>query len=282
MQRVDPGAIFMRRLTLQTARRRQYNVPAPNSLWHIDGNHKLIRWRIVVHGGIDGFSRLIVYLNCATNNRSSTVLDGFMSAVGQYGVPSQVRSDKGGENVMVAHFMVQTRGEDRNSHITGRSVHNQRIERLWRDVYENVLDLYYAIFIQLEAEGLLNPDQEIDLYALHRCFMPHIQHNLQLFKEAWNHHGLRTASHRSPLQLWLLNHKEGQDVSQVDEDYGVDWEGPHTPCASFVSVPEIQLLRPLSEHELAALPNCNVPFGEALAVYIETVQTLKGMLNQEP
>lgn len=149
--------------------------------------------------------------------------------------------------------------------------------------------------------------------------MPLIQHNLQLFKEAWNHHGLRTASHRSPLQLWLLNHKEGQDFSQVkhfldhvmytilcpasitifypqynglntcipfvfqvDEDYGVDWEGPHTPCASFVSVPEIQLLRPFSEHELASLPNCKVPFSKALAVYIKTVQTLKGMLNPEP
>ena len=34
----------------------------PNSLWHIDGYHKLIRWRVIIHGGIDGFSRLPVYL----------------------------------------------------------------------------------------------------------------------------------------------------------------------------------------------------------------------------
>ena len=27
----------------------------PNSLWHIDGYHKLIRWRIVIHGVIDGY-----------------------------------------------------------------------------------------------------------------------------------------------------------------------------------------------------------------------------------
>jgi len=27
-----------------------------------DGHHKLIRWKLVVHAGIDGFSRLIVFI----------------------------------------------------------------------------------------------------------------------------------------------------------------------------------------------------------------------------
>lgn len=40
--------------------RRKYSVPGPNSLWHIDGHHALVRWRLVTHGGIDGYSRLIV------------------------------------------------------------------------------------------------------------------------------------------------------------------------------------------------------------------------------
>lgn len=84
------------------------------------------RWRIVVHGGIDGFSRLIVYLSAATNNRAPTVLNCFLEAVHTFGLPSRVRSDKGGENIEVAHYMVTHRGTDRNSHITGRSTHNQR------------------------------------------------------------------------------------------------------------------------------------------------------------
>ena len=45
--------------------RRVYDVPGPNSMWHADGNHKLIRYRFVVHCAIDGFSRLITYLHCA-------------------------------------------------------------------------------------------------------------------------------------------------------------------------------------------------------------------------
>lgn len=55
--RVSESSVQMRqRITVQ---RRVYNVPAPNCLWHIDGLHCLIRWRIVLHGGIDGYSRRI-------------------------------------------------------------------------------------------------------------------------------------------------------------------------------------------------------------------------------
>lgn len=53
--------------------RRTYSVSGPNALWHIDGNHKLIKWRLVIHGGIDGFSRVVTYLWCVNNNRSETV-----------------------------------------------------------------------------------------------------------------------------------------------------------------------------------------------------------------
>ncbi len=71
-------------------------MPSANSLWHIDGHHKLIRWRFVIHGGVDGYSRLMVYLRCSMNNKSATVMTEFSDATRKYGVPSKVRSDKGG------------------------------------------------------------------------------------------------------------------------------------------------------------------------------------------
>ena len=92
--RIDPTGV--RHRLKRALHRRQYHVPMPNSLWHIDGNHKLIRWRMVIQGGIDGFSRLPVYLKISSNNSSQTVLECFLEAVSAYGLPSRVRCDKGG------------------------------------------------------------------------------------------------------------------------------------------------------------------------------------------
>ena len=103
LQTVDPNGV--RKRLKRALHRRQYKVPMPNSLWHIDGHHKLIRWRIIIHGGIDRFSRLPVYLKASANNRADTVFNCFMSAVASYGLPSRVRSDKGGENVKVSEYM---------------------------------------------------------------------------------------------------------------------------------------------------------------------------------
>lgn len=50
---LDPSVSARKRPAI---RRRVYSVPCPNYIWHIDGNHKMIRWRFVVHHAIDGFS----------------------------------------------------------------------------------------------------------------------------------------------------------------------------------------------------------------------------------
>ena len=90
-ERFDPVNTAIRRSV--TVRRRVYSVADPNALWHIDGHHKLIKWSLVTHGGVDGYSRTIVYLRCSTNNEAATVLSSFTDAVSKYGIPNQVRSD---------------------------------------------------------------------------------------------------------------------------------------------------------------------------------------------
>ena len=52
----------------------KYNAPTPNALWwHIDGNHKLICWKLVVQCCVDGYSHVIIYTHCA-DNHADTVL----------------------------------------------------------------------------------------------------------------------------------------------------------------------------------------------------------------
>ena len=126
----DPVSVLLR--WTQATVRRKYSVPGPNALWHIDGLHKLIRWGFVVHGGIDGYSRMITFLKCSIDNKAATVLDNFIEATRKYGLPSRVRLDRGSENVEVAQYMNAKRGCNRSSHLIRSSVHNQRIERLHR------------------------------------------------------------------------------------------------------------------------------------------------------
>ena len=44
MSRVDPEGVLLRALELNVIRRRSYQVQGPLSLWHINGDHKLIRY----------------------------------------------------------------------------------------------------------------------------------------------------------------------------------------------------------------------------------------------
>ena len=70
---------------------------------------------MVVHGGIDGYSRVPVY--CSNNNRANTVLELFQKSTIHWGLPSRVQCDKGGENTEVAWFMLShpRRGAGRGS-----------------------------------------------------------------------------------------------------------------------------------------------------------------------
>ena len=61
---------------------------------HLDGHHKLVRWRLVIHGAIDGFSRTVVFLKCNTNNEALTVLNLFENATEMFNVPHRVRSQE--------------------------------------------------------------------------------------------------------------------------------------------------------------------------------------------
>lgn len=232
----------------------------------------------------------MVYLQCSNNNRSSTVYSLFLKATELYGLPSRVRCDQGGENIQVAQHMLEHRGVDRRSVIVGSSVHNQRIERLWRDMHRCVTVLYYRLFYFMESQGTLDPVNERDLYALHYIYLPRINQSLRAFQEGWNHHGIRTEHNRTPNQLFAFGALQLQQsglaamdfFEQVSEDYGVTEDGLATDENSSEGVPIPRSTIELSELKFQQLQNLVNPLPEStdygISLYQEVVQYLDTIL----
>ena len=113
-----------------------------------------------------------MFLRCSTNNLAETVLNLFNSAINDnHGLwPSRIRVDYGVENVLVCDEMVAHRGEGRGSFIAGASTSNQRIERLWRDVFRCVCQFFYYTFYAMEQTVILDVENPIHMFALHLVF----------------------------------------------------------------------------------------------------------------
>ena len=146
-----------------------------------------------------------MFLQCSNNNRANTVFELFHDALILHELPTRVRTDKGRENCDIAWYMLNhpLRGPERASHITGRSVHNQRIERLWRDVFRGCTYLFYNMFYDMESQGILDPYNELHPFALHCVFLPRINRDLSNFTAGFNNSPIRTEHNQSPNEIWI-------------------------------------------------------------------------------
>ena len=145
---------------------------------------------------------MVSQLHLSTDNKASSALLTFIQSVKEYGVPSRIRLDKGSEFNHVEYLINIFNGENRGSVIRGRSVHNQRIEGLWRDVFSKVLMKFYNLFNHMEKCNVLDILDPVNMFRLQYVFAPRIQNALQQWSFAHNHHPVRTEKNKTPLQLW--------------------------------------------------------------------------------
>ncbi|CAI5677981.1 unnamed protein product [Oreochromis niloticus] len=202
-----------------------------------------------------------MYLNAACNNTASTALDFFLDGVRRFGWPYKVRADQGVENVKIAKMMFTVRGTGCGSFISGKSVHNQRIERLWRDVWTGVTHIYYDVVHSLEEDGFLNISDSLHLFCAHYTFLPRLKVDLAKFSAGWNDHSIRTEHSLSPNQLWELGmlqqpirepKRSEENLAEIQIE-SIDWESAglsHQNNPS-VLVPEMEC--PLNAEDIESL-----------------------------
>ena len=278
IHRVDPESCRGRKAA--RLKRADYHVDGPHALWHIDGWHKLIRYGLVIMGCIDGCTRTLIYLWIVDNNRAKTSLGLFKDGVDRYTLPARVRSDKGGENVLICDYMLERRRDDWLTPFIARSSrHNTRIERLWRDMRRNTLNLYLRLFRYMESIGMDNED-DLHMWVLHFMFVPLIQQDLFDFIDMWNNHKISTEHNKSPRQLeYELRQTYAPPIPHgIDDFYGDEVDEYSNddvellPDQPYVELDPLKC--PLTEEQLARFESRveHLLKGEEMGTYVSRYQ----------
>lgn len=248
------------------------------------------------------------------------MVDIFLDATKVHGIPSRIRGDHGTENVLVAAFMESLKGVERGSYIWGRlvvalstvilqylilclnrSVHNVRIERLWRDLTEGLGAKWKNFFYTLELHDGLDRDSDSHMWLLHYLFLNSINQEAQAWAGAWNDHTLtiRGERQRSPRDMFFFGMIEkgmrgfedlgdNDDTEEVEDldSYGIDWEAyeddtllthhnihnPAVPGSDSENPFQTHSPRHLS-HVVVENPKC--PFnGEQLTRFVDALNNL--------
>ena len=123
--------------------------------------------------------------------------------------------------------------------------------------------LFYRLFYYLEQHDMLDPINDVHIFALHYVFLPRINRALKEFMSYWNHHGIRTQSGMSPHQLFttgmLRLRNSGLTAmdcfDSVNESYGDEEEGlvgdDEDDCEDGVTVPPLSI--DLSDEQMQQL-----------------------------
>jgi hypothetical protein len=75
--------------------------------------------------------------------------------------------------------------------------------------------MFHTLFSFLDAENLLHVNEPLQMKALHSVFLPRPNEELEKFRNQWNHHGIRTAGHQTPTQMFVRGSLEQHRSSHV-------------------------------------------------------------------
>ena len=95
----------------------------------------------------------------------------------------------------------------------------------------SVTSIFYSVLHSLEDEGQLDPNNSTHLFCCHYVFLPRLQHSLNVFRDGWDNHPLRTEQNMTPNQMWAMGKLPNPihdpdnfcDVFKSRYGYGQEW-----------------------------------------------------------
>ena len=194
---LDPRGVKLRQK--HRLESREYSVPGPNFIWHMDGCDKLKPYGVCIHGCIDGYSRRIMWLEvAATNKNIRLIVKYFIDCIRQVGgLPRVVRADCRTENVRVAaaqRFLRRDCADGLAGHksfMYGKSTSNHRIEAGWGQLRKNCAQWWMDHFKTLKTSGLFCDANIIHQKCLKFCYTPVIRQELNRAARLWNTYRIR-------------------------------------------------------------------------------------------
>lgn len=205
MNIVDPAGIENR--SRHRLKRRLYDVPRPNHLWHVDGFDKLKEYGMAISGCVDGFSCKVIWCQVATtNNKPQVIAYYYLCAIKEHNsLPAIVRSDRGTENTLIESMQKILRHDHEDaaakeySFLKGKSTANERIEKYWKQLLNSTLDFYRQLFKPMKNDGILDTSDPLHIEVLRYCFAPIVDQELKRSVTEWNQHRIRQQKNiRSP------------------------------------------------------------------------------------
>jgi hypothetical protein len=190
---LDPQGVSNRRK--KCISHRFYHTNGPGHVYHIDGNDKLKKWGICIHGAVDGFSRKKLWLAASiTNNDPMFIVNLYLLCIKKHRiVPRLLRMDNGTENIYCKGLQTFLT-KDNNSYISSVSIRNQRIESFWSRLKKFKTNWWIDFFTMMEKDGLYNGNLETHKELLLFSFLPVVQSELNHMVETWNRRQVRQSA----------------------------------------------------------------------------------------
>ncbi|XP_046902363.1 uncharacterized protein LOC124485088 isoform X3 [Hypomesus transpacificus] len=139
---------------------------------------------------------------------------------------------------------------------------------------------FYNLFYSFEEDLILDPNDHIHRFSLHKTYLPEIQNRLDCFRVAWNSHSLRTEHNCTPNQIWMdgMLGNIHQNATAVQRVFGED---PYTEesLETMLGRHDIQLPRLQAEADNDDLDRAVIVEPPPVALTPEQEQALQDALT---